>query len=411
MVTSPAVSPPVERRRSPLLAARVRYRLMPWWARVIAVFLLSRVVTTTLVLVLASVQRANPWTGDYPDYFSFANMWDGRWYEIISGWGYPSELPLDDTGHVAENAWAFMPVYPFLVRVLMTVTGVPWAPMAVFVSLVFALGTALLFYRMMVRVLDAGSALFAVALLCFAPLSPLMQFAYAESMYLFLLALALLLLMDRRYVVLFPVIAVMAVTRPSGLAFALALGLHVIYRWFTRARDPFPMRERVLSASVTVFSGIMGLAWLLAAAVATGDLMAYTDTELAWRSAYIGHQELMPFTPWFQSASWWIGDPLGPIAVVALILGFGAIMFSPPVKRLGVDLRLWVASYALYLLAVFFPQSSVFRLLMPMFPLLGALAVPRSRIYRAALLVLGVLLQWGWLLIGWGVDGQDWTPP
>lgn len=399
------------RRRSPLTSLRIRYRLTPWWARVIGVFLLSRIVTTTLVLLLASVQRANPWTADYPDYFSFANMWDGRWYEIISGWGYPSELPRDAEGHVGENAWAFMPVYPYLVRLLMTITGVPWAPMAVFVSLACALGTALLFYRMMARVLDSSSALFAVALLCFAPLSPLMQFAYAESLYLLLLTLALLLLMERRYAALFPVIAVMALTRPSGLAFALALGLHVIYRWFTRSRDPFPVRERVLAASVTIFSGVMGLAWLLAAAVATGDLLAYTDTELAWRSAYIGHQELMPFTPWFQSASWWVGNPLGPILVVALALAFTVLMFSPPVKRLGVDLRIWVASYALYLFAVFFPQSSVFRLLMPMFPLLGALAVPRSRVYRASVLVLGVLLQWGWLLIAWGVDGQDWTPP
>lgn len=394
-----------------LTRLRVRYRLTPWWLRVTAVFLLSRIVTTTLVLILASVQKANPWTGDHPDYFSFANMWDGRWYQIISGWGYPSELPLDATGHVAENAWAFMPVYPGLVRVLMEATGLPWAELAVFVSVVCALGTALLFYRMMIRVLDAGSALFAVALFCFAPLSPLLQFAYAESLYLMLLALALLLLMDRRYALLFPVIAVMALTRPSGLAFALALGLHVVYRFAVRRKDPFPVRERVLAASVTVFSGVMGLAWLLAAAAATGNLMAYTDTELSWRSAYIGHLELMPFTPWFQSADWWLGSPLGPILVALLIVGFAALLFTPAVKRLGVDLRIWVASYALYLLAVFFPQSSVFRLLMPMFPLLGALAVPRSRIYRVALLLIGVALQWGWLLIGWGVDGQDWTPP
>ncbi|MET0853470.1 MAG: hypothetical protein ABWY30_02475, partial [Microterricola sp.] len=258
-------------------------------------------------------------------------------------------------------------------------------------------------------------ALFAVALFCFAPLSPLMQFAYAESLYLFLLALALLLLMERRYALLFPVIAVMAVTRPSGLAFALALGLHVVYRWFTRGRDPFPVRERVLAASVALFSAVMGVAWLLAAAAVTGDLMAYTDTELAWRSAYIGHQELLPFTPWFQSAVWWIGPEhgpwLGPLVVVLLIAGFAAMMFTPAVRRLGVDLRLWIASYALYLLAVFFPQSSTFRLLMPLFPLLGALAVPRSRVYRASLLVVGVVLQWGWLLIAWGVDGRDWTPP
>ena len=46
-------------------------------------------------------------------------------------------------------------------------------------------------------------------------------------------------------------------------------------------------------------------------------------------------------------------------------------------ERDGVDVRFWLASYALYLLAVFFPQSSTFRLLVPMFPLLGVVAQPR----------------------------------
>ena len=48
---------------------------------------------------------------------------------------------------------------------------------------------------------------------------------------------------------------------------------------------------------------------------------------------------------------------------------------------------------------------------MPMFPLLGAVAQPRSRVYRIALVVFAVALQWGWLLIAWGVDGRDWSPP
>jgi hypothetical protein len=230
-------------------------------------------------------------------------------------------------------------------------------------------------------------------------------------MYLFFLTLALLLLLDRRYALLFPVIALMALTRPSGLAFALALGLHVIYRWFTRRRDPFPVGERVLAASVAVFSGLMGLAWPLTAWAVTGSITAYTDTELAWRAPYIGYTELIPFTAWFQSGVWWLGMPLGIIAVVALVVGFGLALFAPAVKRLGIDLRFWVASYGLYLLAVFFPQSSTFRLLMPMFPLLGAVAQPTSTLYRVSIVVLCILGQWGWLLICWGVDGADWTPP
>ncbi|GAB3126459.1 glycosyltransferase family 39 protein [Glaciibacter psychrotolerans] len=390
---------------------RARYRLTPWWARVLAIWALSRVVTTTLVLILASVQGPNPWTGAKPGYVAFANMWDALWYNIVAVGGYPSELPVTDAGHVGENAWAFMPGYPTVVRLLMLITGLDWGPVAVFVSVAFSLGTALVFYRLMLRVLPSSNAMFSVVLFCVAPLSPLLQFGYAESMYLFFLTVALLLLLERRYALLFPVIAVMALTRPSGLAFALALGVHVIYRWVTRRRNPFSLRDGVLAASVAVFSGLMGLAWPLIAWIGTGSMMAYTDTELAWRSAYIGYTELVPFSAWFQGGVWWLGTPFGIIAVIALILAFALLLFAPPVRRLGVDLRFWLASYGLYLLAVFFPQSSTFRLLMPMFPLLGAMAIPRSVIYRVALIVLGIAGQWGWLLICWGVDGADWTPP
>ncbi|MBC7443318.1 MAG: hypothetical protein H7311_12525 [Ramlibacter sp.] len=390
---------------------RARYRATPWWARVILIWAASRVVTTALVLILANVQGQNPWTAASPRYADFANMWDGRWYNIVAVAGYPSALPFTVDGHVAENAWAFMPGYPVVVRLLMVVGGQPWAPMAVLVSLTFSLGTALLFYRLMRRVLDPSTALFSVVLFCVAPLSPLLQFGYAESMYLFLLTLALLLLLRRRYALLFPVITVMALTRPSGLAFALALGLHTVYRVVTRRQDPFPVAERVLAASVTGYSLLAGLAWPAIAWIGTGSISAYTDTELAWRAPYIGYQELIPFTAWFQGGVWWLGNPLGIVAVIALILLVGLVLFLPPVRRLGVDLRLWLASYALYLLAVFFPQSSTFRLLMPMFPLLGALAQPRNTWYRVALVLAGILGQWGWLLLCWGVDGADWTPP
>jgi hypothetical protein len=388
-----------------------RYRLTPWWGKVLVVWALSRVVTTSFVLVLASVQGTNAWTGASPKYSEFANMWDGNWYNIVAAVGYPSVLPVTDTGQIGENAWAFMPGYPVLARLLMELSGFAWAPVAVFVSVVFSLGTALLFYRLMARVQSPATALFAVVLFCVAPLSPMLQFAYAESMYLFWLTLALYLLLERRYWLLFPVIAVMALTRPSGLAFALALGLHVIYRFVTRSRDHFPLRERMLAASVALFSAAMGLAWPLAAWAATGDVTAYTDTELAWRAPYIGYQELVPFTSWFQSGVWWLGSPWGIVVVAALILAFALMLFAPAARRLGVDLRLWLASYALYLLAVFFPQSSTFRLLMPMFPLLGAVAAPRNLLYRVAIVLLCIAGQWGWLLICWGVDGYDWTPP
>ena len=392
----------------------VRYRLTHWSIRVLAVFAVSRVVTTAIMLWFAERQGDNSWTAPSPGYFDFARIWDGHWYLIIASTGYPSELPLTSDGHVAENAWAFMPAYPMLVRLLMALTGAQYAVVAVLVSVAFAAGTALLFYRLMVRVLPEGTALFAVVLFCFAPLSPILQVAYAESMHAFFLTLALILLLDRRYALLVPVIAVMALTRPSGLAFALALGLHVVHRWVTRKDDPFPPREAAASIALGFWSALMGIAWLLIAWAVTGSFTAYTDTELAWRSAYVGYGELVPFTPWLQAAEFWIAQPAGPVIVGAGILflvGITVVLASPLGTRLGVDLRYWVASYLLYLLAVFFPQSSTFRLLVPIFPVLGAFAIPRSRIYRVTLVLLFIAAQVGWMHIAYWVDGYDWTPP
>lgn len=385
-----------------------------WSVKVLAVFVASRVVTTAIMLSFAVRQGANAWSGPQPDYLQFAGFWDAHWYYIIAVSGYPTELPLTEAGDVAENAWAFMPAYPFLTRLVMTLTGLDFAVVSVALSVAFAAGAALVFYRVMIRVLPEGSALFAVVLFCIAPLSPILQVGYAESMHAFLLALALLLLLRRDYWLLLPVVAVMSLTRPSGLAFALALLLHVIHRWFTRHSDPFPWRERVASVISGLFSASMGVAWLLIAWGVTGSFTAYTDTELAWREDYIGRVDLVPFTPWFQSAGFWLGMPGGPFIVgagIAFLVAVTVLLVSPWGRRLGVDLRFWVASYLLYLLAVFFPQSSTFRLLVPVFPLLGAIAVPTSRAFRWVVVALCIAGQVGWIHIAWWVDGYDWTPP
>lgn len=395
---------------------KVRYRLTPWWAKVLVIFLVSRVITTSLLLAYASAQQANAWTGASPNYFDFAKIWDGHWYYIIAIVGYPTELPLTDGGQVGESAWAFMPAYPAVVRLLMLLTTLDFPIAAVIVSTAFALAAAMMFYRLMHLVLPSPTALFAVVLFCFAPLSPILQVAYAESMHAFLLALALYLLLQRKYWLMLPVIAVMALTRPSGLALALAMLAHVIYRWWARNKDPFPVPERVASVTVGLFSALMGIAWLLIAWAITGSPTAYTDTELAWRSAYVGYGELVPFVPWLQAAEFWgpwfgMPVPLLIALLVVLVVGFGAFLFTPWARRLGPDLRFWVASYALYLLAVFFPQSSTFRLLVPMFPLLGAFAQPRSPWYRGGIVLLFIAGQWAWIHVGWWVDGYDWTPP
>jgi hypothetical protein len=395
------------------------WQRVPWWGQALLVFFAARAVTTVLLLVAAAGQPANAWTGPSPGYADFASIWDGRWYNIVAESGYPSVLPRTESGYVGENAWAFMPVYPAVVRLLMLLTGLPWAPAAVFVSLACGFASAVVVAKLFRLVLAPATAMFAVVCYSVSPVSPVLQVAYAESMHLLLLSSALYLVLRRRYWLVLPVIAVASFTRPSGLAFALFLLLHVVHRWWTRRTDPFPANEAVAASVTAVASGVLGFGWLLVAWAVTGSLTAYTDTELAWRSAYIGHVPLVPFAGWFQGLDWWAVNGLGLPAgfwwgacgVVVLVAGFSAVLLSRPAKRLGVDLRLWVASYLLYLFAVFFPQSSTFRLLVPVFPLAGLVAQPRSTLYRGAVVALSIAGQVAWILVAWRVDGFDWTPP
>jgi hypothetical protein len=384
---------------------------------VLLIFALSRVVTTVIMVAFAHAQGATYWAGPHPDYFHFAGFWDSAWYYQIAEFGYPSHLPHGSDGYVAENSWAFLPGFALVLRVV-SWFGVPLPIAGVVVATAFGAGATLLLYRILVRVLPAETALFAVVLFCVGTTAPVLQVGYAESMQLFFLFWFLVLLQRRRYYLMIPVILVAAFTRPSGLAIAVTLFFHLIYRFVTRTRDPFPTRERIAVVVAGVASAVFGVAWTLIAWIGTGSFSAYTDSELAWRTAFIGHQVLVPFEPWFQGAQWWLsyfGVPaaavLSVVLVVVMVVVFVVLLFTPAVRRLGADLRLWLAGYVVYLLAVFFPQSSTFRLLMPLAPALGVIAIPRSKIYRVALVVLAIGTQVLWIAVAWYYIGPEWTPP
>ena len=402
--------------------ALVRWRVLPWWARVLLVFGASRIVTTIVLLCFAVVQ-ARATGGPVPELFTLAANWDGQWYWTIAANGYPSQLPVNDAGHVTENAWAFLPVYPLILGAFIRV-GFPFPVIAVLLTLAAGAGAALLFERLLRGAgMDAASALFGVVLLCTAPLSPMFQVAYAEALGLALLFLALLLVQGRRFLVLLPVLVVMSLTRPTGLAFALFLLLYLvlrIVRW-RRTPDAHPLSwgeaGGIVAAGLTSFAA--GLAWPAIAWAVTGSMTAYVDTELAWRSGYVGVGELVPFEGWFAGIEFWLrfagvpgaDMPLAVVTVVVLTALFAVFLVTPWARRLGVEVRLWLVSYLVYLMAVFFPQSSTWRLLLPLSPALGAFAVPRSRVLRVGLVGLGIAGQLVWVYFCWIRVPGDWSPP
>lgn len=392
---------------------------LPWWGAALLIFAASRVVTTGLFLWVWSLATPLSRAGAHPSFLDLVSAWDGQWYWFIALNGYPSVLPLDGAGVVATNQWAFLPVYPYLSKALGFGLG-DWRIPALAVSVAAGFGAAVLLGALLMPRIGRSRALFAVALLSCSPLAFMFQTTYAESLGLLLLLAALLLIDRGRYLAAIPVALVLAFTRPGILALALAVGLQIGIR-FVRARrggPPLPGAQLAAGSVLAVVCAAAGFAWIGVAALATGRPDAYFATEGAWRALWMPASSISLFEPWLFAASFWadrvVGAPaavwLAPAFLVLIVVGFGAFLLTPGARRLGSTVRLWGASYALYLLAVFFPQSSVFRLLMPMAPLAGAIT-PRCRPARAMVLLASLGLQALWLWVCYGPVQDYWTVP
>lgn len=390
----------------------------PVVARIAVIYVAARLVTTGFFLLAAAVSGPASRYGVAPSLGEFALGWDAQWYWLVAVSGYPADLPLTPQGGVAENAWAFMPVYAFLSAGLGALLG-SWGAGAVTISLLAGFGASLALHALLRERLGDAAATWAVAFFACGPLAALFQVGYAESLFLFFLFLALRCVQLRRWGWLYALVPAMGFTRPGILAFALFLGLYGVYRFLRRRTEPLPVRDVVHVIGVAAVAVGVGFAWQVIAGVVTGDPGAYLATELAWRRNWIGAEggHFVPVEGWIQAAGFWftqwgLGPIVGYVALALLVVGVAAaLLVAPQVKRLGIEIRLWSASYLIYLLLVFFPQSSVFRLLVPVSPLWGALAVPRSTAWRVVVLAAALLGQWWWIYNMYALANTYWQIP
>ena len=397
-----------------------------WLWRVTLVYLGTRLFTALVfagaLLIQPSIAGYWPQAGDSPSFLEFMNIWDADWYRKIYEYGfgpaqgYPKVLPLTPEGMVSENAWAFMPVWPFLIRLLTAVTTLPWVILAPVVATAFGWLFSVFTYRLFERRFNQKVALWSLFLLLISAAAPILQTGYAESMGLALLAGSLLLISERRYLLALAPLTVMAFTRPGVLAMAAALFGMFVVRWWQHSKKlvDFPLEERFRMSILGAATFGLGFAWSQIATWYTGVPEAYMKTELYWRLWISPDQKFVPFDGWLKAGGFYFGTFLGPTVVLAL-LGFVAIlMFSKSVRDLGLEMRMWAVGYILYLVAVFYPQSSTFRLLLPAFVLFGAFG--RSTYYdkkwiKWSIVAFLAVTQILWIFVAWHFEHPDFTPP
>jgi hypothetical protein len=378
----------------------------------LGVYAASRLVTTLFLAVVHALTATATWAqhDGGPGFAGYLSSWDAVFYREISEQGYPVELPRDDEGRVVKNAWAFMPLFPALVRVVRPVVGGDWLIAAIVVAVLAGAGATLVLHRLMLTRFGARASFWGAVFFCVAPMSFVLQVPYAESLFLLLMFGALLAMTLRRWA-WFTVLGVLAsVAHPGSLALSAALGLTWLVRLIRarratrrdehehehehehdRVRDRTPLAEHVRI-------------WAAVVAAVTGERDGYFATESSWWRDYIGSDGFVPFTPWFRFGDAMAGW-LGVVAVVLLlaVVVLGLVRRS---QRLGLELQTYAIGYVAYLVAVFLPQQSSFRMLMPLAPLLGDPQLSATRRRVVVTIVSGLALQVVAIVLLW----TAWPP-
>jgi hypothetical protein len=366
---------------------------------------------SALMLVRASGSQAvfPPWTDGDPSYLDMTVLWDGSWYRWIAQNGYPQVLPTDPAGHLQQNAWAFYPAFPLLARLGMWLTGAAFPLVGSMVALVAGAAAAGVIAVVLRRWVSAPLTIAAVAVWSAFPASPSLQTAYTESLAMLVLAVWLLALQREQWLLLGAMSVLMGLTRPIAVPLGLVLVVWLVARWRSRGIRPWPPSDRAAPVAALLVTGVAGFLWPAIAWVATGRPDAYTATMATWRAG----GTIVPFRPWLDMSRWfWRDSPdaewLGPVSLVAVGVVLLVLVLGPWAWGLGVELRSWCLAYPAYLAVVLDPFTSIFRYLIPLFPLAaivvggGLRGTPGRR--RTA---IGVTV--GAVLVGLGIRGQwEW---
>jgi hypothetical protein len=373
----------------------------------LSVYVASRLISAAFIIAAAGPAHRS-------GYSDMATAWDGEWYRYIATTGYPANLPTGAGGQVLQNPWAFSPGYPLTVRALMAVTRQDFSLVAPTLSLVLGAAAIVVIFVLLERAVSRFYACACVILTCTFMAAPSMQIAYTESLALLLLAGALLLLREHKYVAVAALLLALSLTRPVVLAFIPVVIAHGLTRWRRQESDPFPAGDRRAVVLLTAWCVAVTALWSAIVAVGTRDVFAWIKTQEAWRVT----PHFAPRLGWPASIFHYYGWPaLAMLAFVVLVTLW--IGVRPGARAWGPELRTWIIAYPAYLLLTTDPIPSVIRWILLAFPLMWPFpeeASTRSEhrfrvILIACLVVVGLALQWFWVSSFLGARApSDWYP-
>jgi len=331
-----------------------------------------------------------------PGYLGVITNWDGQWYKSIAVDGY--QLPsADQADPNASWAWAFLPVFPMIVRGFMFLTGMGFGAAVSVVNFAAGAAAMLVLYKLLEGPGGRFLAASGVALTCTFVTAPLLQAAYSESLGLLFVCCALLMIRSRRYGWALAATVMLSLTRLVTPALAIVVAVHAMQRFRRRGEDPLSATESNWLVALGLIS--IGGVWLWSGFV---ELIFGPGTGASARSNSLADH---PILGWFSGLHTLFGWP--GIAFL-LIFSIALVLLSLSSRLTGswsLEVRTWLCTYPILILAVTPVTTGVLRYLLLAFPLpLLVVAGPPVRQFSWAktciLLVtclIGLILQILWV--------------
>lgn len=323
--------------------------------------------------------------------------WDCDWYVTLANQGYDG-FPTPKL--INAGNWAFFPLYPLLVSILKSITGLETIVAGTALSIVTCIASARVAWPLLGRDLKAYT-LFS-AFLVAGPFSIWFTTFYTEVLFLFLTVCVFAALERRRFVLAGVFAALLSATRIVGcfIVFAIVIELWRAHReaggtW----RDAIPGVLKRPDWLLAIFLAPLGLfAYMLFLHLHIGDAIAFSHVQRAWARP-TGLPPMFLYDALFDPAPGAAMPTFSQQLAIATLVGY-ALAITLIVRR---QFAMGVYSLLCLTAPLFAGMASMLRFtagLAPLSILLSRLLASRTWLFAIALLVFlvgGYFTTIGWL--------------
>lgn len=319
--------------------------------------------------------------------------WDCGWYLDIVRNGYSTASAVDQPG---QTNFAFFPVYPILISALSALLGIGPLTAALTISnLCFV--AALVYIHRYARLLGFSprTALLSVALMCFVPQGFVFSAAYTESLFVLLLAGAMVHLRQGQFLVAGLMAATLSAVRANGVFFVF-FALFWIVRSCGWATVLQPWRRPQVFVPVVLAPLGLFCFWFYAF-ISTGDAFAQASTVA---HGWGWHSDL----PWRNLATHLRGDIASKYWALCSLAAFGSSLL---LLRYRLYEEFCLCALILLLLWTGQIPNSLLRYTIVLFPIAIALArCLEGRVVATACVFSCFSLLNGFLMTAWTIGRQ-----